>query len=78
MISHLQPNPCRIAGANCPQQRQRLKEQIMKKERRWLKSAIAASAETQVVMPWARGQRRRPEAMKDAPVAAKPRAIAAR
>ena len=46
----------------------------MKKERRWLKSAIAASAETQVVMPWARGQRRRPEAMKDAPVAAKPRA----
>lgn len=36
----------------------------MKKERRWLKSAIAASLEVQVVLPWARGQRRRPEAMK--------------
>ncbi|WP_395006224.1 hypothetical protein [Cypionkella sp.] len=49
----------------------------MKKERRWLKSAIAASAEPQIVLPWARGQRRRPEAMK--PVAApKPRAVAAR
>jgi hypothetical protein len=36
----------------------------MNKTRRWLKSAIAASAETQVAMPWARGQRRRPEAMK--------------
>ena len=42
----------------------------------WTLSAI--QPETQVVMPWARGQRRRPEAMKDAPVAAKPRAIAAR
>ncbi|EKD60354.1 MAG: hypothetical protein ACD_54C00798G0003 [uncultured bacterium] len=49
----------------------------MKKERRWLKSAIAASAEAQVAMPWARGQRRRPEAMK--PVTpAKSRAQAAR
>jgi len=49
----------------------------MKKERRWLKSAIAASAETQVVLPWARGQRRRPEAMKPA-APAKSRAQAAR
>ncbi|MDZ4309710.1 MAG: hypothetical protein U1A24_04010 [Cypionkella sp.] len=48
----------------------------MKKERRWLKSAIAASAEQQVALPWARGQRRRPEAMKAAP--AKSRALAAR
>lgn len=39
-------------------------ELIMKKERRWLKSAIAASTEVEVVMPWTRGQRRRPEAMK--------------
>lgn len=38
----------------------------MKKERRWMKSAIAASTETQVVLPWARGQRRRPEAVKPA------------
>jgi hypothetical protein len=54
----------------------------MNKTRRWLKSAIAASAETQVVMPWARGQRRRPEAMKSVQVnaapAAKSRAQAAR
>jgi hypothetical protein len=52
----------------------------MTKNRRWLKSAIAASAEPQVAMPWARGQRRRPEAMKLAAVqtAAKSRAQAAR
>ena len=49
----------------------------MKKDRRWLKSAIAAAAESQVALPWARGQRRRPEAMKVAPVATKPQAIAA-
>lgn len=49
----------------------------MKKERRWIKSVIAASTEVQVAMPWARGNRRRPEAMKPAPVA-KPRALAAR
>ena len=35
----------------------------MKKQPRWMKSAIAASAEPQVALPWARGQRRRPEAM---------------
>lgn len=35
----------------------------MKKQPRWLKSAIAASTEPQVALPWARGQRRRPEAM---------------
>jgi hypothetical protein len=50
----------------------------MKKDRRWLKSAIAAAAEPQVALPWARGQRRRPEALKVTSVAAKPRAIAAR
>lgn len=49
----------------------------MKKERRWLKSAIAASAETQLVLPWARGQRRRPETMKPT-TPAKSRAQAAR
>lgn len=49
----------------------------MKKDRRWLKSAIAAAAEPQIAMPWARSSRRRPEAMKVA-VAAKSRAIAAR
>ena len=31
----------------------------MKTERRWLKSVISAS-EQNVVMPWTRGQRRRP------------------
>lgn len=35
----------------------------MKKQPRWMKSAIAASAEPQVILPWARSQRRRPEAM---------------
>jgi hypothetical protein len=50
----------------------------MKKDRRWLKSAIAASADTQVVLPWARGQRRRPEAMKAEAAPAKQRAQAAR
>lgn len=49
----------------------------MKKDRRWLKSAIAAATETQIAMPWARGARRRPEAMKTV-AAPKLRAIAAR
>ncbi len=49
----------------------------MKKDRRWMKSIIAASNEVQVALPWARGTRRRPEAMKAAPKAA-PRAMAAR
>ncbi len=48
----------------------------MKKERRWLKSVIAASQEPQVVLPWARSARRKPAAFKAAP--AQPRALAAR
>ncbi|MDO9640272.1 MAG: hypothetical protein Q7J44_17175 [Pseudotabrizicola sp.] len=48
----------------------------MKKERRWLKSAIAASLDPQVAMPWARSARRKPEALKAS--GTKPRAIAAR
>ncbi|WP_284326244.1 hypothetical protein [Cypionkella aquatica] len=47
----------------------------MKKQPRWMKSAIAASTEPQVALPWARGQRRRPEAVK---AEVKPRALAAR
>lgn len=50
----------------------------MKKERRWLKSVIAASLDAQVAMPWQRGARRKPEAFKAPVVAAKPRALAAR
>ena len=49
----------------------------MKKDPRWLKSVIAASNEVQVTLPWARGTRRRPEAMKPTAKAA-PRAQAAR
>jgi hypothetical protein len=49
----------------------------MKKDRRWMKSVIAASNEVQVTLPWARGTRRRPEAMKTAEKPA-PRAQAAR
>ncbi len=50
----------------------------MTKTPRWMKSAIAAAAESQEALPWARGQRRRPAALKPTPVAAKPQAIAAR
>lgn len=49
----------------------------MKKDRRWMKSIIAASNEVQVTLPWARGTRRRPEAMKAVAKPA-PRAMAAR
>ena len=49
----------------------------MKKDPRWLKSVIAASNEVQVTLPWARGTRRRPDAMNPAAKAA-PRAQAAR
>ncbi|MEN9410916.1 MAG: hypothetical protein RL216_2890 [Pseudomonadota bacterium] len=50
----------------------------MKKERRWLKSVLAASLEPQPALPWQRGTRRRPEAVKAVPAPLKPRAIAAR
>ena len=51
----------------------------MKKERRWLKSVIAASIDQSVVLPWERGLRRRPEATKiDLRPMIKPRAMAAR
>lgn len=49
----------------------------MKKQPRWMKSAIAASLEPQVALPWARGERRRPEAMKDVQ-APKARSVAAK
>lgn len=49
----------------------------MKKDRRWMKSVIAASTEVQVTLPWARGTRQRPAALKDG-AKAKPRAMAAR
>ncbi|MFN7223355.1 MAG: hypothetical protein ACK4MS_05015 [Paracoccaceae bacterium] len=48
----------------------------MKKERRWLKSVIASSQELQVALPWQRGARRKPEAVKA--VMVKPYAVAAR
>lgn len=54
----------------------------MKTERRWMKSMIATATEVQTVMPWTRGERRRPEPMKTAaprPAAAPRRpALAAR
>jgi hypothetical protein len=50
----------------------------MKKERRWLKSVIAASVDAQVVMPWQRGIRRRPAAMKPVSAAPAKAAMAAR
>lgn len=48
----------------------------MKKDRRWLKSVIAASLEPQVALPWQRATRRKPAALR--PVATKPAAMAAR
>lgn len=50
----------------------------MKKERRWMKSVLAASTEVQVAMPWARGARRRPQAMKAPTTQPVTRALAAR
>lgn len=49
----------------------------MTKERRWLKSAIAAAKEPQVALPWARGNRRRPAALQPA-AAPKATSVAAR
>ena len=51
-------------------------EDSMNKDRRWLKSAIAAAAGPQIAMPWAHSARRRPDVMKVVTVP-KPRAIAA-
>ena len=51
----------------------------MKKERRWLKSVLAASLDPLPALPWQRGTRKRPAAVKLAlPAPAAPRAIAAR
>ena len=50
----------------------------MKKERRWLKSALAAAAEPQMALPWARGSRRRPASLKLALALVKSAPIAAR
>jgi anti-sigma-K factor RskA len=36
----------------------------MKPQRRWIKSAIAAAAAPVAAMPWARGQRRKPLAIR--------------
>jgi len=47
----------------------------MTKTPRWLKSVIATSTDATPALPWARGNRRKPESLK--PAAAKPRAIAA-
>ena len=44
----------------------------MKKERRWLKSVLAASLEPTPALPWQRGSRRRPEAVKPAAAAPMP------
>ena len=77
------PKPCRKApsdfnstGRNSPRDERRRRK--MKKERRWLKSVLAASLEQQPALPWQRGTRRRPEAVKTAAPAIKPRAMAAR
>ena len=49
----------------------------MKTQRRWLKSALAAAAEPQAVLPWARQSRRRPASLK-LQSAVKPAPMAAR
>ena len=50
----------------------------MKKDHRWLKSAIAVSQDNQVSMPWSRDDRHRPAAMQDASAPVKMAPIAAR
>lgn len=50
----------------------------MTKQPRWLKSAIAASADSTIALPWARSTRRRPQAMKLALLPARIQATAAR
>lgn len=54
----------------------------MKTQRRWLKSALAAAAEPQSALPWARQSRRRPASLSAQTgaqtAAAKPAQIAAR
>lgn len=50
----------------------------MKKERRWLKSVIAASLEAPVALPWQRGTRRKPAALRALPVTKTVTATAAR
>lgn len=47
--------------------------------RRWIKSAIAAANDTVPALPFQRGSRRKPAALKPAPAPApRPRALAAR
>ncbi len=48
----------------------------MTKTPRWIKSVVASSTEAAPALPWARGNRRKPESLKDTPTL--PRAIAAR
>ena len=50
----------------------------MKKQRRWLKSALAAAAEPQVALPWARQARRRPKSLGPQAGGAKSARVAAR
>lgn len=50
----------------------------MKKEHRWLKSVIAASAEPVPAFPWPRTARRKPASLQPAPVIYKALATAAR
>jgi hypothetical protein len=64
-----------IASERCKTQ-----EQTMKKDRRWLKSIIAASTDKTIVLPFERGNRRRPAAFAKTPAAPQtqtPRALAA-
>ncbi|GAB1480153.1 hypothetical protein MASR2M74_27280 [Paracoccaceae bacterium] len=82
---HNFPNPGQNRAANpgdsdCKVETSHRHEQepAMKKERRWMKSVLAASTEVQVAMPWARGARRRPQAMKPAVAQPVARALAAR
>tara|TARA_R110002111_G_scaffold209804_11_gene273698 strand:+ start:289 stop:501 length:213 start_codon:yes stop_codon:yes gene_type:complete len=64
--------PCPHRAADTTKQ-----EQTMTK-RRWLKSVIAASQDTQVALPFQRSNRRRPDAFKAVEtVTAPPRALAA-
>ena len=49
----------------------------MKTERRWMKWVLQESAKDQPAMPWQRGQRRKPEALRAAPIVKPGRIFAA-
>lgn len=63
----MRPSPDRFRDENNPNETKAVEGTMTTtKQRRWMKTAIQTANDTQVVLPWARGLRRRPAAMKPA------------